>query len=334
MKVCVYCSRMRRNKGDRCPLCNQTVWASSSDDFYWPSHCGQVSNNCSMRVNGKGVSSACVCCVCVCFLCAGRFDHVASPKRARGNPYKDRLTETFFQDMHGLLNGFDQQWLALHADDHTLSCRALAFSMISCHACGVSARLRHARRSFPFRLFGLLRSRHREATIEELEYIRESCRCRLDPFSASFLDRYHGRLGSDQSLSVLHAVGTHRRLDIMRIECRNAAINKLSRQDAAVWWTLLEKLSADFILAQQRILERSGISAQGKAADSRGQGRNRKHDALNSSSSGKRRGGTPGRKGVEQLRGSRWQPWLMLPPEPLHRLHALIHKWLLTMAGR
>ena len=127
----------------------------------------------------------------------------------------------------------------------------MSFSILSTSLCGVQSALCHKHDSFPMTLWSLLGPKPHIAARQ----IKKSPRCLLDPFSKRFVHRFKNRLHEDEARVVLLCLGLALRLDMLRLECKSECIRRCVRQEPCTWTRLLESASADFVLAQQRILE-------------------------------------------------------------------------------
>ena len=109
-------------------------------------------------------------------------------------------------------------------------------------------------RSFPFRLWELLQN----PTLERARQILAVDTCLLDEFSRRFLNRFHSpqKLISAAALGTLAALTAVVRLDIIPIECRSAQIKRLLRVRSSTHAGEFAAVSGDFLLQQQRLLER------------------------------------------------------------------------------
>ncbi len=160
------------------------------------------------------------------------------------------LTSQFFSDMAALMQE-GPAWDVVASGDMTVHHNGLAFSMLSSAICGVKAMIAEQHDGFPFALWSLLGpdSERRARTISRTR------KCMFDAFTRDFVEHFKGRLGSKESRTTLHAIGLLLRIEITRLECRNAVLRRLVRKWQSSWKRSVEGVSADFLLLTQRILE-------------------------------------------------------------------------------
>ena len=146
----------------------------------------------------------------------------------------------------------DHAWPALVTAGGFGGSAGLAFCMLSASLCSLEHLLWKPWRMAPFRQ-RLLAADPRLEIAQMLMRIRP---CLLDHFSRDFLSFFdspedllaHGY----QHLIVMGGVLRH---DIARIECRHAAVRRIARAKGQAYSAEVMRSSAEFFLAQQRVLE-------------------------------------------------------------------------------
>ena len=144
-------------------------------------------------------------------------------------------------------------WEAVPPGARTWSSAGLAFVLISTALCGLEALSFSKFRGYPCKLWSLLEDRTRALALE----ILSDPSCMKDSWSLWFLSIYDtvDKLLGEGAI-LLAVLGFLLRLEICRIECRNAAIRRLMRSKDSTYCPLIGNTSADFTLLRQRLLER------------------------------------------------------------------------------
>jgi hypothetical protein len=140
------------------------------------------------------------------------------------------LTSKFFDELVHIMAS-EASFAALDETHYTISNASLAFSMLSAAICGGTEKFHFRHSGFPFTLWSLF-GKDAEAAARWILSVRS---CLLDPFSKAFLKRFRGELLGDLSLSILHAIAVALRLDIMRLECRNASLRRAVKKSVQTW---------------------------------------------------------------------------------------------------
>ena len=145
--------------------------------------------------------------------------------------YEGNDTSTFFSQVASAM-GPDSVWTALGEQSRTVFYSGLAFSMLSSAACGVNAKLAFRHASFPFKLWSVFTLGKGEPAFHP----KDIPSCLLDLFSRAFLKQYGGdKWGTPECLAILMTIGASLRLDILRLECRNASIRRHVHKVVQTW---------------------------------------------------------------------------------------------------
>jgi hypothetical protein len=116
----------------------------------------------------------------------------------------------------------DKRWAALAIGDRTIRFRSLVFRLV----CAASGRMHNKfvdnHRSYPFKTFGLLTG---SVTMDD---IRGDRSCLYDPWTASLLSHFTGRLEAPELKMELYVVAMLASIDTAGIEARHASIGLLS----------------------------------------------------------------------------------------------------------
>lgn len=134
---------------------------------------------------------------------------------------------------------------------------------------GVAQNMRHAQ--FPFRLFSVLGPTPAEAADDILQ-APDCLRC---AFSRKVLARYSSKdaLLSPEFRALLLALSSICRVETSRIECRHASIRRVGRARSQTTAQQMSHVSADYVIAQQRILEQGQWHSKAQAEMPRARGR-------------------------------------------------------------
>ena len=122
--------------------------------------------------------------------------------------------------------------------------------MLSRGACALEHNLGSIRRKPPYLLFGLLGNPSQAAEVaEQLTQLKP---CQMDTITKWFLDAYPTaeQLNSPESLAICHAIAAMTSVDVTEVECRHASIRRLLDLKQLTWDSLLEAISADFLVRQ------------------------------------------------------------------------------------
>ena len=178
--------------------------------------------------------------------------------------FKGRLGDSTVERARCLLNE-QGPWHALPPGGRTWAMSSIAFTEISTMLCGLEQLQFRFWRTFPFRLVEVLLDPKEEVA----KRILDVPLCLLDEFSRRFLNRFQtpARLLSRQARGVIASLASIVRLDIIRLECKNAQIKRLMRARASTHAAEFGSVSADFILQQQCILEQRLQQQQGGDQD-------------------------------------------------------------------
>jgi hypothetical protein len=160
-----------------------------------------------------------------------------------------------------LSSGFDQQMLHLFSDApwamipaawRTEALSSLAFRMAAAGGAAAQALLLSSHAGFPQKLFRLLEE-PRQNFDEVVADITSSPPCLLDPFSASFIEKYKDDLLGEESLAVLELVAISQPPSTALIECRNAKMRRLRESMDSTWASKMSELGARFLLSTHRV---------------------------------------------------------------------------------
>ena len=188
--------------------------------------------------------------------------------------FKGRLGDSTVERARCLLNE-QGPWHALPPGGRTWAMSSIAFTEISTMLCGLEQLQFRFWRTFPFRLVEVLLDPKEEVA----KRILDVPLCLLDEFSRRFLNRFQtpARLLSRQARGVIASLASIVRLDIIRLECKNAQIKRLMRARASTHAAEFGYVSADFILQQQCILEQRLQQQQGETRTRTQPCRSRRH---------------------------------------------------------
>ena len=125
--------------------------------------------------------------------------------------------------------------------------QALLFKMLSREAACIKEMLIVKHRSFPYKLFPLLRGAGAEVAI------RASCEPSLDGYSTGFLAKHGADLSAPAALSELALVVCNTRVSTVVLESLNATVRRrLHVANTQVQMSSLENVSAEFLLGKLR----------------------------------------------------------------------------------
>ena len=176
----------------------------------------------------------------------------------------DMATRILFGD-----GGADVDWAALAPAGKTWGHAGLAFCMMSASLCSLEQLLWKPWRGFPYRLWLLCA----EPRLEVARVLWDTRPCLLDRFSADFMSKFHS---AEEFLAKgyphLVATGALLRHDIARLECRHAHVRRIARVKAQTYSAEVQRVSAEFFMSQQRILERKFSIAAGGGGGRDGEG--------------------------------------------------------------
>lgn len=159
-------------------------------------------------------------------------------------------TAKFLEDVRRLFLEEDP-WRILQPRWRTRGFCSTAFAMISKSCCGVVDTIKRVQAGYPYRLFHLV------VDPDIAHQIVSDAACLRDPFSNMFLIAFPtvAKLKSEESILSLAALCLLLRLDTARLECRHASIRRVKEMMSQTNAQALEQASAQFLLAQQRIIE-------------------------------------------------------------------------------
>ena len=153
-------------------------------------------------------------------------------------------TQELFQD--------PSAWEALHSSERSYQASSLAFRMLSATICSLEHLLFRSWRCYPFKLWSIFTGGRVAA-----QQVLDDPPCIKDEWSRHFLEKFGDidKLLGD-GIAILSALSFAARYEITRIECRNAAIRRLTRIHASTHEPYVLDVSSDFILLRQRLLEK------------------------------------------------------------------------------
>lgn len=164
-----------------------------------------------------------------------------------------RLEETTQVEAVELLEG-PLRWEVLLGQDRTHLSASIAFSMISAAMSCLEMTAFSLFRSYPFRLWTILV----EGSTAAQRVLAEPP-CLYDRWTAAFLRQYNTcEALMSEGVFVLWALSFLLRFDNTRIECRNAALKRITRALGATHQPLVDDVTADFFLLRSRLIERFG----------------------------------------------------------------------------
>jgi hypothetical protein len=130
----------------------------------------------------------------------------------------------------------------------------LAWSMLGIAACGVHQLIERHLTGYPIKIFFLLIT----PTLAFATELIQDPNCLKDVWSRRWLLHWKTAEGliSQHCLAILLAIALMLRVDIFRIECRHSMIRRLHRCKGETHLPDLQQVSAEWLLARQRRLER------------------------------------------------------------------------------
>lgn len=160
-----------------------------------------------------------------------------------------------FSDASLDLASSHEKWESvLHPTLCTVAMHSLAWSMLGIAACGVHQLIERHLTGYPIKIFWLLIT----PTVAFATELIQDPNCLKDVWSRRWLCHWKtaGGLISQHCLAILLSIALTLRIDIFRIECRHALVRRLVRGKGDTHLADLQQVSAEWLLARQRRLER------------------------------------------------------------------------------
>ena len=144
-------------------------------------------------------------------------------------------------------------WRAIRPAARTVGLCTLAFSLVFSVACGMEQLLLAPLRGFPYALWDLLL----HPSVELAKRLLTSPSCSWCEFTRQFFRKLDTpeKLISPIARSILSCLAIFIRMEIRRIECRNALIKRLTCMYGPGWSNSLANVSAICLMLRSRILE-------------------------------------------------------------------------------
>eukprot|EP00971_Amphidinium_carterae_P352909 6492769-Amphidinium_carterae.7 len=163
---------------------------------------------------------------------------------------ENRLELTYFSEVKKRFNA-KHLWNLVDAEDMHVSCRHMAFKLLSRQASLIYELIASTHTQYPCRLFRAL------ADATAVEHLQASPSCMLDQWSLQVRQRYTGQEAEFREMLYLHALQVS--TSIAHIESRHSAVRRILQSRVHTHHMELSCCSAEFVFQQLRRMKSSKL---------------------------------------------------------------------------